>query len=166
VVDGVEEALDVEVDHPASPDPHQPTPQRLQRLVRVSPRPEAVRAVQEVLLVDRLQKHQDRPLEDLVLQRRHPDRPGRARTVFGDVDAAHSRRAVATGLESLEQARQILLQPLRVLRGGDPIHTRRAGLARLPPRLAQPLHVDMVGQRRQHQLRLFRGQCRDLLSFR
>ena len=36
--------------------------------MRRSSGPEAVRTVQKVLLVDRLQQHDDRPLEDLVLQ--------------------------------------------------------------------------------------------------
>ena len=61
-----EEVFDVQVYHPATSEFHQPSPQRIQRLVRATPRPESVRAFQKVLLVHRLQHHQHRALQNLV----------------------------------------------------------------------------------------------------
>ena len=75
VVQMVEELPDVHLEHPAAT--HRPSAacqSVFQRLVRRAPRPEAVRAVQKVLLVDRFQHHRHRPLQDLVLEGRNPDR--------------------------------------------------------------------------------------------
>src|SRR3954447_14034139 len=76
VVQSVEKLSDVDLDHPPAPDLHQPMPEGVQRLVRRAARPEAIRADQEVLLVDRLQDHRHRTLEDLVLERGDADGPG------------------------------------------------------------------------------------------
>src|SRR5215203_5779305 len=69
VVQGVEKLSDVDLQDPPATDLHQPVPEGVQCLVRRAARPEAVRAVQEVLLVDRLQDHRYRTLEDLILER-------------------------------------------------------------------------------------------------
>jgi site-specific DNA recombinase len=68
----VEEPPDVHLHQPAAAQSHRLLPQGLQRLMCRPPRPEAVRAVPKVLLIDRLQRHDDRPLEDFILQRRDP----------------------------------------------------------------------------------------------
>ena len=65
---GIEEALDVRVEHPVHPSPVYPGVQRIERIVLATPRPEPVGEAQEVFLVDRLQDKHDRLLDDLVLQ--------------------------------------------------------------------------------------------------
>jgi len=65
-------------DHPVEP---------ADRVVRAASRPKAVRAVQEVLLVDCLQNVAQRTLHDLVLDRRYPDRSSRS-ILLRDVHAA------------------------------------------------------------------------------
>jgi hypothetical protein len=68
MVDGVEVLRDVDVHHPAQPlpDVHEAVAEVPQRVVGRAPRPKAVRARQEIRLVDRLQQEQDRPLRHLV----------------------------------------------------------------------------------------------------
>src|SRR6266536_455388 len=48
---------------------------RIQRLVRVAPRPEPVGKAQEVRLIDGVEHLDDGPLDDLVLQRGDAERP-------------------------------------------------------------------------------------------
>ncbi len=55
MVDRVEEGLDVQVDDPATSHRRQAVPHRLDGLVCRAPRPKAVRTIQEVMLVERLQ---------------------------------------------------------------------------------------------------------------
>src|SRR4051795_4405541 len=74
VVQSVEKLADVDLQDPPATDLHQPMPEGVQRLVRRAARPEPVRAVQEVLLVDGLQDHDNRALEELVLERGDADR--------------------------------------------------------------------------------------------
>ena len=157
-----EEVLDVQVNHPASTEFHQPLPQRIERLVSSTPRPKPVRALQKVLLVHRLQHHQHRPLEDLVLQRRDANRAPLVRPRLVQVHPAHRRRSIPPGLEPFEQARQVRLPFGLVLRRRHSVHTRRRILAGSPVRFAQPHRIDVVRQRRQGQLRLSPSQLRYL----
>src|SRR4051812_49090506 len=69
MVQGVEKLSDVDLQDPPAPHLHQPVPEDVQRLVRRTARPEPERAVQKVLFVDGFQDHDDRALEDLVLER-------------------------------------------------------------------------------------------------
>jgi hypothetical protein len=77
-----------------------------------------------------------------------------------DVHPTNRRRAVPTGLEPFEQARQVHLQVGLVLRRRHTVHTHRTILARPPVRLAQPHQINVVRQRRQHLLRLDPSQLR------
>ena len=86
-----------------------PVTQFAEGIVRRPSAPEAVRARQKVRLVDRLQKHQDRPLRHLVFKRR--DAEGAFRAVrFRDVVASHRRRAIAARLDPAQEAFEIGLQ--------------------------------------------------------
>src|SRR5271166_2953889 len=76
MIQSVEKLPDVHFQNPAAVAVHRLFPQRLQRLVRRPSGPEAVRTGVEVLLVNGLQQHDDRPLQDLVLQSRDTDRSG------------------------------------------------------------------------------------------
>ena len=82
---------------------------------RRSSRPEAVRAVQEVLLVDRFQHHDDRPLKDLVLEGRDPEGPGLRPEPFGDVHPPHRRCPVRAGLGPVQQRLEVAPQVLCVV---------------------------------------------------
>ena len=133
--------------------------------MRRSPRPKAVRAVVEVLLVDRLQQHDDRPLKHLVLQRRNPDRPGLAAGAFRDMHPSHRRSPVRAGLGPVQERPEVALQVRLVVRGRLSVHAHRSVLARPPVGLAQPGQVEVVVQGSESHLRhLLRQLCYPLLS--
>ena len=94
VVDRVEEAADVGIEHPVHALAHHRRMQRRESLMRVPSRPEAVGEAEEVDLVDGAQHLGDRALDDLVLQRRHAERALPA-IGFRDVDAPNRLRPVA-----------------------------------------------------------------------
>ena len=108
MIQGVEEARDVSLQHPASMHLHQPFPQAVQCLVCRPLRPETVREVIEVLLVHRFQHHQHRPLQDLVLKARYPDRAGLAPIPLQNLHPAHWRREVPPRLEPLQKRPQVV----------------------------------------------------------
>src|SRR5438034_102757 len=68
VVDGVVEATDVRVEHPAHLPPQDPGRERIQRLMRAAPRPKPVTETEKVRLEDGVQYLDDVTLEELVLQ--------------------------------------------------------------------------------------------------
>ena len=70
-------------------------------------RPEAVREIIEILLVHRLQHHQHRPLQDLVLKGRYPDRAGLAPVSLRNQHSSHWWRKVRPRLEALEEGPQV-----------------------------------------------------------
>jgi site-specific DNA recombinase len=74
MIQRVEKLPDVHFQNPAATAVHRPLPQVFQGIMRRSSRPEAIRTDIKVLLVNRLQQHDDRPLENLVLQGGHGQR--------------------------------------------------------------------------------------------
>ena len=122
--------------------------QGIQRHVRVPLRPEAVREPQEVGLVDGTQHLGHCALDDLVLQRRHTERPLTA-VGFGNVDPPYRLWPVATGVDSFAEITEVIRQPLFVLRHGHPIDPS-AGLPLLSSkRPMKSLFVDMMQQGRE-----------------
>jgi hypothetical protein len=75
VVDLVEEAFYVAVQHPVYFLHVDPGRQRVQRVVLAAPWPEAVGETAKVHLVDGVEHLDDGPLDDLVLQRCDAERP-------------------------------------------------------------------------------------------
>jgi site-specific DNA recombinase len=157
----IKELPDVHLQDPASPTALHLVSEGLQRLVRRSSAAEAVRAVQEVLFVEWLQQHDDRPLENLVLQGRDSERASLGgRAAFRNVHSSHGRSAVRAGLRAVEQALEIALQVALVFFRGHSVHAHGAVLARALVRFLQPIKVHQVGQRSERHLRrLFRQLC-------
>jgi hypothetical protein len=83
VLDRVEERADIGIEHPAYL-PAQRDRQCIQSVVLIPAGPESVREAQEHRLVDRLQDHLHRLLDDLVLDGRDAERP-RATIALRDV---------------------------------------------------------------------------------
>src|SRR6516162_9768981 len=75
--------------------------------------PESERAGKEVLLIHRLQHHDDCPLRHLVFEGRNTERPTRA-IRFWDICPADRRRSVATGFYAIQEVQEIGLQVLRI----------------------------------------------------
>jgi hypothetical protein len=66
VIDGVEERLDVCIEHPVDPFPLQPHPRSIQRLMLVAPQTKPIREAEEVGLADRAQHRHHRLLDEFV----------------------------------------------------------------------------------------------------
>ncbi len=74
MADRVEEPRNIGVQYPVHLRAFDSDRQRIQRVVLAAPRPEPIREPEEVLLVDRVQHLDERPLDDLILQRRNAER--------------------------------------------------------------------------------------------
>ncbi len=107
--------------------------------------PEAVRAVQKVLLIDGLQHLSHGVLDQLVLERRDPNRPCLA-VVLRDVDTSDRLVAISLRHHPLVQVAEVVLQGLPVLLLRDPIHTHRRILAHASIGAHQGWHVDEMCQ--------------------
>ena len=153
VRDAIEVVRHIRIDHPPLASFHDACAQGAQGVVGRAPGPEAVRARQEVALVDRLQQHQDRPLRHLVFERRDAERPSRA-VRLGDVVPAHRRREVVARLDPVQEAFEIGLKVLLVAGGRHAVDARRPILARSAIRFAHPLAVDQMVQGREHPIRV------------
>ena len=112
-------------------------------------RPEAVGETQKVGLVDGAQHLGHRALDDLVLQRRHAERPLTA-VRFRDVHAPHRLRPVAPACAPARTGRcSFACRFLLVARRPFPIDSRTRLPLQPPERALQRLHVDMMQQRRE-----------------
>jgi len=83
-----------------------------------------------------------------------------------DVHASHRWRHVAARLGAFEQGAEVFIKIPRVLVGCLPVYASGSVLARAPIRLAQPVDVDVMGERRQCRLRHLARQFRYPLKFR
>ena len=83
--------------------------QGVERVVRSPPRPESVAEAEEVFLVDRIQHVGHGALNDLVLQRRHRQRP-LAAVRFGYVNPPARCRPIRPALDSVMQVRELTLE--------------------------------------------------------
>lgn len=145
VVERVEELPNVDLQHPAASESHHLRPEALQCRVGRALGPEAVRRVVELRLVDRLQQHDDGPLEHLVLERGDADRP-RTAGAFRNVHASDGRCPVRPGLHLREEPREVGLELRRVGVGRLAIDARSAILPRAPEGFLQPVDVQVVRQ--------------------
>src|SRR6202162_3113158 len=93
---------DVDIYHPTQSLAHAGSMQSLQCLMSRATGPESVRAGKEVLLIHRLQHHDDRPLCHLVLEGRDAERPSRA-IRLRDICPANRWRFVATRLDAIQE---------------------------------------------------------------
>ena len=132
--------------------------------MRRMPGPESVRPGNEVLFVDRLQQHHDSPLKDFVLQRGYPDWPLLVPLPFGYVHPLNRGSLVATRLGAVQQISQTLLQVRLILHGCHVVNPSRRVFAGAAVRLAHPIHINEMAQRREsHLRRLSRQLCYPLL---
>jgi hypothetical protein len=160
VIQGVEVALDVRVDDPATHHVPQASAEGVQRLVRRASGAEAVRVRMEVRLVDRREHHVHGLLEDLVGERRDAQRalaPIRLR----DVRPSDRWGAVLVALERVQQRTEVPVEVDGEVLGGLPVDAHRPTLSGAPVRLAQEVEVDVVRQRRQRRARSVPGASRE-----
>src|SRR5208282_2985658 len=131
--------------------------QRVERVVLPPPRPKPVREPEEVLLVDRVQNFDQRPLDDLVLQGGNPQWP-LAAVGFWDVVAPRRLCPVRSAMNAPVQLGQSGFQPVAVCRPGDLIHPHRRIPLELVVSPTQQIDVEVVQQRGEP--RLLSCSCR------
>ena len=123
MVDRVKELSNVHIQYPATSHSHRLVPQSIQSLVCRASGAEAVRAVPEVLFVERLQHHDHRPLKNFVLKSGNSQRSGLGgRAGLGNVSSSHWGRKVRAGLGSVQQRLEVVLQIHRVVLGRLSVH--------------------------------------------
>ncbi len=106
------------------------------------------RAVQEVLLVDRLQDHGDRPLKHFVFAGRNPEGTGLGdRAGLGDVDPTHGRGDVRAGLGSVQERWEVALPVRLIVLAGLSVHADGPSFAGAVVGLVEPEDVDECGAR-------------------
>src|SRR5215831_8089610 len=106
----------------------------------------AIRAVTEVLLVNRLQQHRHRSLDQLVLECRLADRTLPSILLFAP-DALYWGCLIAPAAHALMQVAQIFVEVVGILLRRHPIAPRGTRLTRLAIRLPEKVDVDQVGER-------------------
>ena len=131
--------------------------------MRAATLPKAVRAVVEVLLVDRFQQHRYRSLDNLVLERRLANR-ALAPVLLLDPDALHGHCLIASAAQTLMQVVQVLVEVFGILLRRHPIDPWGTGLARVAIRLPQKVLVHQVGQGRKDPIGIAGGLCRNALE--
>jgi hypothetical protein len=145
VRDCVQEALDVGIQYPI----HRPVANRhrqgVQRLMTVAMRTEAITETEKVLLVNALEDPQHRLLDDLVFQRRNPQR---ALPPIGLGDPASTRRlgSVGSPVNTIMEVRDVDLQVLLIFLPGYSIDADGRRLLQVEERFGQAVFVHVVQQ--------------------
>src|SRR5271167_3996669 len=166
MIQSVEKLPDVYLHQPAATPSHRLVSDRLQGLMRRTSRPETVRAVKKVLLVYRLQGHDDRTLEDFVLQGRYPQRTSFIARPFGNSHPTHWWCPIGARLGALQKRLQVPFQVPQVVFSGLAIDTHGTVQTRPPDGFAQPIEVEMVVERGEPHRRRLLCQLRYSLLFR
>ena len=134
--------------------------QLVQGLMRAVAFAKAVRAIREVLLVDRSQQHDHRSLDDFVLERWNANRALTA-VLLVEIGAPDGRCTIPPAAQPLVHVGKVGLEVLRILLRGHPVDPRRPVLPGPAIRLPQQVYVDQVRQRRErHRWILVRLLCK------
>src|SRR5712671_1574122 len=123
MVQTIEERAEVAIQHPVHLSRQQASVQSIQRIMLSLAWPVPIRETKEVSLIDGIQ-HRDRgPLDKLVFQRGHAQRP-LPPIIFGDVDSTHRLRSIRPAPQPPGEFFEIALQVLPVLSPPFPIYSR------------------------------------------
>ena len=146
LVKAPEEVAEVRVEHQVHLLAHDPDRERIQRIMLRAPRPKPVRETEKVLLVNRIQHLDHRPLQDLVLQRSDPERPKPpVRLRYEHPPSGH--RPVRPSVDPGVQIAKVRFEILPVVLPRHPIDPRGGLRAERPIRRPQPIDVDVMKER-------------------
>jgi hypothetical protein len=148
---------------PAHPLLHAPLAELMPCLVGATSWPKALRAVVEVVLVDRCQQPGHRSVDHLVLARRRPHRT-LPPVILGHPDTLDGRGLGAATAESLVPVAQGLVEVCGLVRRCHPIDPCGTRRARLMGRLPQNVCLNQGGQGRAHPVRIVGGLRRKALE--
>src|ERR1035437_1869386 len=140
------EVADIRVQHPAHLRSLNPGRQRVQRTMRAAARPEPVGEAREIRLEHGIEHLHHSALDDLVLQRRHPQR-AHPPVRFRYQHPPHRPGPVLPRLHPPEQILQVSPQVLLVLPPRQPVRARRRVPFQFREHLPQPFQRDVVQQR-------------------
>lgn len=107
----IEKAPDVTVQHPVHLLPRNRYVQRVQRLMLAAPRPKAIRESPKILLVNLIKDGDHDLLNNLVLQRRNPERPLPA-IRFRNVHPSRWLRSISAAVDPAVQIGEPTFQPV------------------------------------------------------
>jgi len=141
-----EVVLEIQVEHPVHLLSHDPGDERIQRVMRAAPGPKPVGEPEKVRLVDGVQHLDQRPLQDLVLQRGDTERP-LPPVRFRDVHPPRRSRPVCAPVNPGVQIPKVFLEILPVVLPRDPIHPRRGLRPKREVRPPEAIDVNVVQER-------------------
>src|SRR5271165_2565705 len=148
----IEEAFDVQIQHPVHFSRQQSGVERIQRLMLAAPWSEPIRESEKIRLVDSVQHLDRRALNDFVFQRRNSER-SLPPVGLRDKHSTHRLRSVRSSLQPLGKILEIHLQLLTVVPPRLPVHAWRSFLLQREVGHAQRFQVvDVVQKRREPQL--------------
>jgi len=152
VRNSIEEAFDIQIEHPVHFSHQQSRVERIQRLMLASPGPEPVRESEEIRFVDGVQHLSRRTLDNFVFQRRDSER-SLPPVGLGDKHSTHRLRSIRSSLQPFGKVLEIPLQFLPVVPPRLPVHAWRGFLLQREVGHAQRVQaVDVVQKRREPQL--------------
>ena len=146
LVEAGEEVADVRVEHVAHLLARDPSRERIQRIMLAAPRPKPVRKTEKVLLVDGIQHLDHRPLKDLVLQRRDPERP-QPPVGLRYEHPTRRPRPIRPPLDPGVQISKVLFEIQPVIRPRDPVDPRGGVRTDRPIRLPQTIDRHVMKER-------------------
>ena len=119
--------LDVQIEHPVHFSRQQSRVERIQRLMLAAPWPEPIREAEKIRFVDGVQHLDRRTLDDLVFQRRDPER-SLPPVGLRDIHPTHRLCSVRSTLQPCGKVLEIPFQFLPVVPPRLPVHARRGFL--------------------------------------
>ncbi len=156
LADRVEERPDIGVQYDVHLPSGDPDRQGVERIMRSASGPEPVREPEEVLLVDRVQHHNDRALDDLVFERSDRREPSAHGLVpwgplppvrLRDVHPAGGLRPVRSTMNTTMQIREPGLQFCLVVSPPHTVHARGGLALQRVKRQPERVGIDVVEER-------------------
>src|SRR5215467_9998020 len=118
----IEKAPNVTVQNPVHLLPRDRDVQRIQCLMLTAPWPEAIRETPKILLINLIEDCDDGLMDNLVLQRRNPERP--LSTIrFRDIHSSRWLRSVSAAVNPAVQIDKPTFQPGLILLPSDTVHS-------------------------------------------
>src|SRR5438046_5984299 len=146
LVDLVEERSDVGVQYEAHLLAVDSDTERIQRIVRATPRPEPIRDAEEVLLVDRVQQRDHSPLDNLVLRGRDREWPWPA-IRLGYVHPPAWPHPIRSAWDPVVQIFEIALEICLVVLPHQPVHSRCRVHIEFVEHVLKKIDADVVEER-------------------
>src|SRR5271167_438303 len=119
----IQKSPDVRIKNVVHALPRERIRERIQRLMLATSRPKAIREAQKVLLVNRVEDGDHGLLDDLILQRRDPQR-ALSPVAFRDVRPSRGQGSIRPAVDPAVQINEPTLQPGLVLLPRHAVHSR------------------------------------------